>query len=223
MAKWWVVVKEPAEAERRVELTGSLTFGRHPQTDCVLKDPTVSAHHAQIVERDGEPFILDLGSGNKTVVVDGPALAGGERHALGPGMVVQLGKTLLTFSRESDEASADAATTVPALESPKPPGHGSEAGGAGMTAVTVAGPTAIRTAPDAPQATSAEQTSSASSTGGSGDTSQPGTLATICQVTRNPSLRVSSKNPAAKMLVHKTNTPMPSSITIAPTTRPAAA
>ena len=70
MPKWWVVVKEPAEAERRVELTESLTFGRHPQSGCVLADPTVSAEHAQIVERGGKSCILDLGSGNKTVVVE---------------------------------------------------------------------------------------------------------------------------------------------------------
>ena len=64
MPKWWVVVREPAEAESRVKMTGSLTFGRHPQSDCVLADPTVSAQHAQIVEKGGDFYILDLGSGN---------------------------------------------------------------------------------------------------------------------------------------------------------------
>jgi hypothetical protein len=68
--------------------TVSLTIGRAKDCDCVLTDPTVSRHHAEL-RRDGERWLLrDLGSRNGTRVNGMRVLAPTEVH---PGDRIALG------------------------------------------------------------------------------------------------------------------------------------
>jgi hypothetical protein len=46
----------------------TLTIGRAPDCDCVIHDPTVSRHHAELRRRAGEWLLVDLGSTNGTRV-----------------------------------------------------------------------------------------------------------------------------------------------------------
>lgn len=69
------------------------TLGRDPASDVFLADVTVSRHHCQIVRRDDEFVVRDVGSLNGTYVngerVDSTALAHGDE--------LQVGKFRLVF------------------------------------------------------------------------------------------------------------------------------
>jgi hypothetical protein len=68
--------------------TGRVTIGRAKDCDCVLSQPTVSRHHAEL-RRDGERWLLrDLGSRNGTRVNGMRVLEATEVH---PGDRVALG------------------------------------------------------------------------------------------------------------------------------------
>jgi hypothetical protein len=48
------------------EALAPVTIGRAPDCDCVLSDPTVSRHHAELRREGGEWVLVDLGSMNGT-------------------------------------------------------------------------------------------------------------------------------------------------------------
>ena len=103
MSKWLAIVKLPNESEKEFELGPGFTFGRNRKCGCVIEDRTVSGEHAIVVEKDGRLHIRDKGSSNHTVILNGPTLDRDQDHPLGPGMVVLLGKTRITFLLEGQE------------------------------------------------------------------------------------------------------------------------
>lgn len=80
---------------RRVELKNGLVFGRHPECEVALADPTVGRYATKIVEDAGAFYFEDMGSKNPTSVVDGPTLAQGARARLKPGLRILIGRTTI--------------------------------------------------------------------------------------------------------------------------------
>ncbi len=72
---------------RRVPVRAGLTVGRSSDNDVVLKDFSVSRHHARVDEAGGELCIVDLGSTNGVkvddAVVESAVLTAGARLAIG--------------------------------------------------------------------------------------------------------------------------------------------
>jgi hypothetical protein len=85
--------------DRRYVLEGPRsTIGRSKDAECVLRDPNVSRHHAELRRSSGgEWTIADLGSTNG-VKVNGKRVA---TAALNPGDQVTLGTTTFVFDVES--------------------------------------------------------------------------------------------------------------------------
>jgi pSer/pThr/pTyr-binding forkhead associated (FHA) protein len=75
----------------------TVTIGREPGCDLVLKDPYVSRKHCQIVFRGDHFTVLDLGSLNKTKVRGNPYLQRNLKHDF----ILSLGKTRLRFVWEN--------------------------------------------------------------------------------------------------------------------------
>jgi len=81
------LIYDDAEGGHRVPIREVLTFGRSNDNDVVLRDFSVSRHHARIDTEDGVPRITDLDSTNgvrinEAVVASGP-LAAGDRLTIG--------------------------------------------------------------------------------------------------------------------------------------------
>jgi adenylate cyclase len=81
------LIYEDSDGSHRVPIRDALTFGRSSDNDIVLRDFSVSRHHARIDVEDGVARILDLESTNgvkinETLVASGP-LAPGDRLAIG--------------------------------------------------------------------------------------------------------------------------------------------
>ncbi|WP_300667138.1 FHA domain-containing protein [Desulfoluna sp.] len=60
--------KDRVISRHRVEPGGSLTIGRHPESDVVIDNAAVSGKHAKIDGLEGGYFITDLKSTNGTVI-----------------------------------------------------------------------------------------------------------------------------------------------------------
>lgn len=60
--------KDRVISRHRVESGGSLTIGRHPESDVVIEDGSVSANHARIDGLEGGYFITDLKSIDGTFI-----------------------------------------------------------------------------------------------------------------------------------------------------------
>ncbi len=74
--------------QRRIELQHlPFTIGRLPDRDLVLPDPHISRRHAQIVEEDGQFFLLDEGSQSGTYVNNWRV----QRQVLHDGDLIQIG------------------------------------------------------------------------------------------------------------------------------------
>jgi sigma-B regulation protein RsbU (phosphoserine phosphatase) len=78
----------------RVRLRSCTTVGRDEDNDISIRDTMLSRHHAEIRERNGQFYVVDLGSRNGTYVNNDRIR--GER-LLGDGDVVALGGTSLVF------------------------------------------------------------------------------------------------------------------------------
>lgn len=84
-----------------IELTKDTTVvGRHPSSDVVLNDPTVSRHHIELRRSGGEVVITDLGSLNGTYV-NRIAM---DRRVLADGDMVWVGRYRLLFRSGEREA-----------------------------------------------------------------------------------------------------------------------
>ncbi len=92
-----LLVNEYGKDSREVRIsTGTVRLGRDPRSDIVLEDVTVSRSHAEI-QHDGDVFlVVDLGSGNGTLVNDSVLLKERSRP-LRHGDRLRLGRTLLQF------------------------------------------------------------------------------------------------------------------------------
>lgn len=89
-----LVVRGPNEGTKFVLDSEVVTAGRHPQSDIFLDDVTVSRHHAKLMNRSGQTWIIDLNSLNGTYV--NRALIDGE-VALRRGDEVQIGKFRMIY------------------------------------------------------------------------------------------------------------------------------
>jgi DNA-binding CsgD family transcriptional regulator len=91
-----------------------ITIGRDPTNDVVLEaDQLASRSHAEITVRNGQWYLVDLGSRNGTVV-NGRTT---HRYPLRDGDVIGIGSTHFEFVLESDPHNTGAADVVPHGES----------------------------------------------------------------------------------------------------------
>jgi len=94
-----LIVRSGGLAGMRYALNAPNTrIGRHPDSEIVLDDITVSRRHAEIVRRDAEYEVLDSGSLNGTYVNQQRIEASVLRH----GDEVQIGKFRLVFFERAD-------------------------------------------------------------------------------------------------------------------------
>jgi two-component system, NtrC family, response regulator AtoC len=87
---WLVISSASGVHAMPMPLERRMTIGRMPSSDIVIEDDSVSREHAVLHNVDGQLSIEDLGSRNKTRVV-GRSIQPGERIALSPGAVVEIG------------------------------------------------------------------------------------------------------------------------------------
>jgi adenylate cyclase len=100
-------VYDDGGTERRVPIKDGLTLGRASDNDVVLRDFSVSRHHARVVESDDGVEIVDLESTNGVKVNDGFVNAG----VLKPGDRVAVGNFLLDVQQTAlDSGELSSAT-----------------------------------------------------------------------------------------------------------------
>lgn len=85
-----------------------VTIGRLPDNGIIIDNPTVSSHHARVVQEGGSFYVEDLESTNGTYVNDLPI----SRRTLNDGDVVLIGKHRLQFDRNG---TAETEEALPAL------------------------------------------------------------------------------------------------------------
>jgi hypothetical protein len=130
MARLVVQPGSPAAWEIQLK-AGKNSFGRGPDNDFALDDPSVSGTHCQVVVEGGQAVIIDLGSTNGTFVNRTRV----RQAVLQPGQTIHLGGLEMMFHADAP-ARAGAAQSVPAA--PPPP-----------TARAIGPPRAIRVGPAA--------------------------------------------------------------------------
>lgn len=87
--------------ERRLPLTASpVGLGRSLDNDVVVEHPRVSRRHAQLRQREGRWWLIDLGSANGTAVNDQPV----SEAALQPGDVISLAGVEILFEAQTPPA-----------------------------------------------------------------------------------------------------------------------
>jgi predicted component of type VI protein secretion system len=91
MAQLLFEVSRHGQDSRRFYLRDGLTIGREAQNDITLEDTKVSGSHAKIVMRNGQYFVTDVGSSNRTHVFDGPSLGEGEDWLIEEGVKFKVG------------------------------------------------------------------------------------------------------------------------------------
>ena len=96
----------------------SLTIGRAPTNQIVIKDERCSRTHVEVFMSGGQWTLRDLDSRNGTMV--GSQLVKSD-WALQPGDVIRIGRSQLVFVHRLAEAFADTATSVRRAEPPKQP------------------------------------------------------------------------------------------------------
>lgn len=82
------------EAERIALSFETMTIGRHPASDIVLSDPSVSASHARITCQEGRYYLQDLKSANGTHLNEKNVI---RRMRLKDGMNVRFGAVEMVF------------------------------------------------------------------------------------------------------------------------------
>jgi uncharacterized protein involved in exopolysaccharide biosynthesis/Mrp family chromosome partitioning ATPase len=105
-AKTALVIKS---ADRSVVVNGStVTIGRAEDNTLVLTDGSISGHHCEVLVRDGEPVVKDLGSANGTFV-------NGQRvteTVLKSGQVLRVGQLELQVASEEVEKPQEVTTAA---------------------------------------------------------------------------------------------------------------
>jgi pSer/pThr/pTyr-binding forkhead associated (FHA) protein len=94
-----VVERSPSSVPRvgeRLQLRASNAIGRDAGNDITLPDEAASARHATLENRDGEWWILDLGSTNGTLV-NGVRID--RRARVRPGDEIAIGRVALRLER----------------------------------------------------------------------------------------------------------------------------
>jgi Nif-specific regulatory protein len=87
----------------------SVTVGRAPTNQVVIRDERCSRAHAEFFVSDGAWKVRDLGSRNGTIVGDQPIVG---EYVLKPGDVVRIGHSQLVFVHRLSDAFSDAAATA---------------------------------------------------------------------------------------------------------------
>jgi pSer/pThr/pTyr-binding forkhead associated (FHA) protein len=121
MIDWLLRIHEPGKAPTEVALKAGLRLGRDRDNDCVIDDPSVSAHHAEIVAAGSGLAIKDLGSANKTRASDKPPLSKDQVCTLEPGLVLHLGKTRIDVIGPPPRRGTNALPTIPSDAAPPKP------------------------------------------------------------------------------------------------------
>jgi S-DNA-T family DNA segregation ATPase FtsK/SpoIIIE len=94
-----LVVNAGPQAGRRVSLLpGCYVLGRDPTCEVVLNDPSLSRRHLEVEVGSETVRIRDLDSRNGSAV-EGKTLVGGMRLTLDEGPQVEIGRSVITFSR----------------------------------------------------------------------------------------------------------------------------
>ena len=106
MAK--LILKFEDRILREYGVGACVTIGRLPDNGIIIDNPTVSSHHARVLQEGDSYFVEDLESTNGTYVNDLPI----SRRTLKDGDVVLIGKHRLEFDRDG---TAEAEESLPAL------------------------------------------------------------------------------------------------------------
>jgi len=85
----------------------TLTIGRHGKNDIVLRDSSVSRHHASFMKEGENLFVTDEGSKNGTIV-NGLKV---ESVRLEDGDVIRIGDNLVIVVHVSSDSEAEATVT----------------------------------------------------------------------------------------------------------------
>lgn len=91
----------------------TVTIGRAPTNQIVVKDERCSRGHAEVFLSDGVWTVRDLESRNGTLV-DNEQIRGD--HALSPGSVIRIGRTQLAFVHDLSKAFADSGAVPPRID-----------------------------------------------------------------------------------------------------------
>ena len=103
---------ELPDGERRLLKGTPMSIGRDPANEMVLiGDPKVSRSHAELLLREGQWIILDLGSSNGTKVNNRRI----EQHPLRDGDRIQLGSTTIVYIAREDPNATEADGQVLAM------------------------------------------------------------------------------------------------------------
>jgi DNA-binding NtrC family response regulator len=100
-------------------IKGSVTLGRSPNVDLRIASTSVSREHARVTS-GSPPMIQDLGSSNGTRV-DGQLLEPGQRMALTPGRVIEVGDALIVLQEGQAEREPRTLPNGPLTLPPSPP------------------------------------------------------------------------------------------------------
>ena len=85
----------PEWAHTQISQTQAVTIGREPDSTLVINHNSISRRHAEIIYRNGDYLLRDLGSKNGTFINEAP-LAPGHVHVLQPRDRIRIGK-LMTY------------------------------------------------------------------------------------------------------------------------------
>ncbi len=97
-----------------------VTFGRDPDNDISWDDTQVSRHHAQLVHRDDQLILEDLGSTNGTLI-NGQPITG--QHVLQPADVISIGSSVFGvkgFAAPQTVGMTQLSTAPPPVPVPAP-------------------------------------------------------------------------------------------------------
>src|SRR6266566_901853 len=85
----------PEWAHTQISQTQAVTIGREPNSTLIINHNSISRRHAEIIYRNGDYLLRDLGSKNGTFINEAP-LAPGHVHVLKPRDRIRIGK-LMTY------------------------------------------------------------------------------------------------------------------------------
>ncbi|MBI2824979.1 MAG: sigma 54-interacting transcriptional regulator [Planctomycetia bacterium] len=99
----------------------TVTVGRAPTNQIVIKDERCSRCHAEVFQSEGRWTLRDLDSRNGTIVGNG--LVRGD-YSLSPGDIIHIGRSQLAFVDDLSKAFPDSGTVPKVAGPPAPSGNG---------------------------------------------------------------------------------------------------